>query len=319
MTRDVVVGFDGTGQKWEDNTNVARVLRAAEVAGHLTFYFPGVGTKWYNRVRGGVGGARTLETLGDALELVSDAYHVNNTDVRIWIVGYSRGGASAIAFSNLLFEVGVGRRIARPHVREEALNVIGARAGYRATRCRDFRRRHNTTRPDVHFVGCFDPVGALGLGIPRELARAWFGSLDLRVAPNVKHYFSLLALDEHRRFFQPIMQDRRNGNQVLQKWVPGCHGDIGGGERQPVAEYTVNDMLIYMSYDLTGIQPKIVDFNDCIQDTTSFHGLHRLPGKVNRRIGLGFPGERKSTLARFWQANLLAAGRPWGDIDDLPC
>ena len=301
MTEHVVVGFDGTACTPEDRTNVTRVLEAADEAGHATVYLPGVGTKWYNHVRGGVGGRQILHRMRDALWEVS--LYDNPT---VWVVGYSRGGAAATAFSNLLYAAGTGPALRTKSGLDEAMDAFTARNAA-ALKRRALRTRLGLKRPRVAFVGCFDPVDALGLGIPGWMARGFFGSIDRRVAPNVERYFALLSLDEQRRFFQPVMQDRQGTIKMSQLWVPGCHGDIGGGEGQPIARWTLRQMLLAMKAKMlpnldTG---RPIYLANCTDATSSWFGKHRWVGRTKRRSGLGFPGEEWSSLARYWQRNGL--------------
>lgn len=56
--KTVIICFDGTWNSWESGTNVSKLY--SEIADDSTrsstrrkFYDEGVGTKWYDRVRGG--------------------------------------------------------------------------------------------------------------------------------------------------------------------------------------------------------------------------------------------------------------------------
>ena len=51
--------------------------------------------------------------------------------------------------------------------------------------------------------------------------------------PSVKNAVQLLAIDESRSFFRPIMwtglKDPKTKNYLEQIWMPGVHSDVGGG------------------------------------------------------------------------------------------
>ena len=94
--KQIVVGFDGTGCTSFDDTNVYRILTWAG-ASHPIVYLPGVGDDWWEKVGGGMNGREMFRRLENALHVVACTWEPGDS---IFIVGYSRGGAAAIAFSN---------------------------------------------------------------------------------------------------------------------------------------------------------------------------------------------------------------------------
>ena len=316
--KSILIGFDGTGCNLQDETNVQRLLDAA-IKYHPTIYIRGVGDRWGMKLAGGVNGAEFFKRLREALRWCAMAWEPGDD---IYIVGYSRGGALAIAFSNLLYAVGMGPDFAsnRNPVFDEAFEVFEARPGYRALRQRAFRKKHGLQRPRVRFLGCFDPVGALGAGLPQWAARARYGVFSGRPAPNVENYLSLLALDEHRRTFSPIMQDRKGTIRMDQVWVPGCHGDIGGGNdrHRPVADYTYKEMsFALLLAGLSGMPFGRYPIDDSMFITSSWRRPYSWLGRAIRmpEEPLGFPGEKRSSLAKWWSD----MGRPtWSGTLGLP-
>lgn len=317
--KDILVAFDGTGCAWEDRTNVARVIEATREAGATAAYFDGVGTRWYNTVRGNLLGVGSFKRLAAALLTACRAWQPGD---RLWSVGFSRGGAAAIGFANLVDAVGVGPGLASEEAVAEAVRVWQSRPSYLVNRSARFRADHGTERPGLHFVGAFDPVGALGAAIPRVFARMKFAGFDQDLAPRLRHYFALLAVDERRAKFLPVLQDREARESTAQVWTPGCHGDVGGSHRQPLAGYALGLMLEAMrDAGLAGLPYGVLSprpYREALA-TTSGRGLAgRVMGRLGRRPGLGHVGERRSRLASAWLEDGRAPDTPpWVGVREL--
>ena len=54
----------------------------------------------------------------------------------------------------------------------------------------------------IHFVGVWDTVGALA-GLPRSVARVWWGFHDTTLSSYVSSAYQALAIDERRRPYRP--------------------------------------------------------------------------------------------------------------------
>lgn len=79
----------------------------------------------------------------------------------------------------------------------------------------------------VHFLGCFDTVGALGipvniLGIPFQKIDLF---TDMHVHENVLRAAHAMALDEKREAFQNTPMEDREG--ITQRGFAGDHGYVG--------------------------------------------------------------------------------------------
>ncbi len=87
----------------------------------------------------------------------------------------------------------------------------------------------------MRFIGVWDTVGALG--IPDNLS--WLDPLDpasphtfhdVKLNPFIPHARHAVAMDERRRAFTPTLWTTpAKGQDVVQKWFPGSHMDVGGG------------------------------------------------------------------------------------------
>ena len=96
----------------------------------------------------------------------------------------------------------------------------------------------------IQVVGVWDTVGFLGIpafAIP-GISRPTFGYLQTGLRLHIEHGFHALAIDEHRRAFEPTLwtvstPKDPNGPRaaprtiasVEQRWFVGAHGNVGGG------------------------------------------------------------------------------------------
>lgn len=222
-------------------------------------------------------------------------------DDRLYIFGYSRGGAAAISLANLLLRCGVAGAVGKPVVAREAWRAYGARAGYAGVRQAEFAEKHGTWRPNVQLLGLFDPVGALGVPFPRQLARIGFGQHVLTLGGNVRRYVALLALDEHRRTFRPVLQIGDYPEQtVKQIWCPGSHADVGGKTRLAKAALALmGEKAEYADLELAALPGVPADLS--MEDITKARRiLPRIERFVNRSCSPWNAGQKASPLVREW-------------------
>jgi hypothetical protein len=197
--------FDGTWNVDEEepseDTNI--VIFRDIYAGPVE-YRSGVGTRWgvIGRVLGGMlgfGGRTRIDEMYD--ELVEN-YRKGDHDIDI--IGFSRGAALAVHFSNLIADKGIKL--------EGAERVI----------------------PDIRFLGIWDLVGSFGLNFNTLID---FQSINIGwkidTVPNiVKHCFHAMALDERRETFNVTRLDAdQTKPHVSEMWFRGNHSDIGGGNK----------------------------------------------------------------------------------------
>lgn len=211
--------FDGT---WNDektagvygeNTNVVEFARAYD--GDLKvvqsdqgekeqptvrddFFVGGVGTRYSlpGRIFGGafgIGGRKRVNEAKAAL-----AANFARGDDKVDIIGFSRGAALALHFSN---------------------TVAGMKV-------KD--RNGNNVAVDVRFLGLWDVVASFGIPInvgPLEFQRVNLG-YKLTLSDKIRYCFHAVSLDERRQSFRVTRVD--NGYQV---WFRGVHSDVGGGNK----------------------------------------------------------------------------------------
>jgi hypothetical protein len=245
-------GFDGTGDRWNPGTrwklgdlrklteeqkqnllktiephaktengryltNVVFFYKEYVRSGLHAEYFPGVGSgAWFETKFGKTldfifGGAFGIGAKG----IVNQAFgrlkkNFEKGDRVIDIVGYSRGAAIARMFADKTF--------------------------------RDYKKLGNLTEPpEIRFVGLFDTVASFGN--PFNDNELFF---QKNLPRTVKNAFHAMSLDLNRKGFG---LDRAYGENVLEVWFRGGHGDIGGnsalndGPNRGRTNITLNFML----------------------------------------------------------------------------
>jgi hypothetical protein len=198
------------------------------------YYDAGVGThgSWFKRLAGGMFGTGLCANILQAYRFLSLNYRPGDD---IHIFGYSRGAFSARSLCGLLSASGLLRADACDHD-----NQHFAWRYYRTDPKKRFPAEHERLRRltyddvRVRFLGVFETVGALG--IPSTLlnwpSRRALQFHDTEVSAIVDHACQALAIDEHRKEFEPAvwkLPQHRGYLTVEQAWFPGVHANIGGG------------------------------------------------------------------------------------------
>lgn len=253
-SRRLVLLFDGTWNKPESNTNVQRLRRLIaprDLAGieQQVNYIPGMGmTAGLSLLLGGAFGYGLSGHVMEGYRWLCETWQPGDD---IFLFGFSRGAYSARSLCGMVRKCGLLRRDANGQVGNA--EISGAYNFYREPGskpddavARDFRASHST-EVDIHFIGVWDTVGALG--IPGTVAwfpcaRSRYQFHDTELSKIVKHAYQALALDEHRADFQPAIWTRNPDTmkpgesltskkaeqvEIEQRWFIGAHADVGGG------------------------------------------------------------------------------------------
>lgn len=247
----IAIFLDGTWNTLNNNTNVWRLksLCAPDEPGQLIYYSQGVGTRFGEKARGGVEGYGLDNEIIDAYMWLVQVFETGDD---ILLLGFSRGAYAARSLSGLISKCG----ILKPG---SPLSIEQLYARYR-------RRTDKTIRQllaggpssysvleerwvadyciptNIKFVGVWDTVGSVGnplAGLRRNVTRYRF--LDTHLYLDNEFAFHALALDEHRKQFEPTFWTRTIDNnaaqdasprtllQVEQRWFVGAHANVGGG------------------------------------------------------------------------------------------
>jgi len=199
--------FDGTWNSDDDTDGKdTNVIRFCELYQCDYKYISGVGTQFgaIGHALGGIfgtGGKTRIKEMSEAL-----ASNWEKGDEIIDVIGFSRGAALAVHFSNTIGEDGV-----------ELSNG-------------------KTIKPKVRFLGLWDIVGSFGLSFDtfinfQDINLGW--DIDY-IGNNVEKCCHAMALDERRETFNVTRLDPDNKFEAIEEqWFRGVHSDIGGGNENP--------------------------------------------------------------------------------------
>jgi uncharacterized protein (DUF2235 family) len=252
MSKRLVVCCDGTWNRPEEleqgvpaPTNVSKLALAVaseDPAGtpQLLFYQQGVGTRRFERIRGGAFGYGLSRNVRDCYSFVVENYEPGD---ELYLFGFSRGAFTARSTAGFVRNCGI--------LRPEHVGRIND--AYRLYRARDparhpnglearlFRRMYSRadSENEIKFIGVWDTVGSLGIPIDGVrvpfITRLW-SFHDVTLSSHVRFAYQALAIDEQRLPFKPTLwrqQDDAKDQILEQVWFAGVHSDVGGGYPDP--------------------------------------------------------------------------------------
>ena len=321
MSKNIVLLFDGTWNKPSEftdpecstDTNVRRFyasIHKTTAAGQPqdAWYNQGVGTRWWNTIQGGVFGHGLDEHVVSGYEHLCKVFE---PECKIYLLGFSRGAYTARSLIGMIRKAGILRTPGQT-------NLASAYALYRARgihpnapSAQRFRDLHSY-KTEIHFVGVWDTVGALGipLGMFKDFNVSEYGFHDTKLSKIVRNAFHALALDEHRAPYSATLwgpQTLDDKHQRLeQSWFAGAHADVGGGyARQPLS----NPPLRWMQQRALqcGLELDVIPVSPCEHDNEQEHyaditdsfahflgGVWAATSKRNfRRVGLEDDGPQR--------------------------
>lgn len=227
-------------------TNVCRFYRSVLRLGagdvgpgelqQTKWYDKGVGTDWYDRIRGGAFGLGLSRKIREGYQYLSDTYDDGD---EVFVLGFSRGAYTARSFVGMIRNCGLlpkGSSGGSPDSAEllEAYELYRARdSGPDSERAQFFRAKEKAPLIPIKLLGVWDTVGALG--VPLESFDAFnkeqFAFHDTELSGIVQNAFHAVAVDEHREPYKVTLWDPKlKLDQVIeQRWFVGAHADVGGG------------------------------------------------------------------------------------------
>jgi uncharacterized protein (DUF2235 family) len=235
MQRHIVL-YDGTWNDPSDRTNVFRLARYildrdTNGVTQRFKYDAGIGTGRFGKLAGGAFGVGLSRNLMEGYSWLAKSYREGD---EIWIFGFSRGAYTARSLAGLIRKCGLldGHT---PKLLTQAYKLYRDTAeppeGDKASAFRE----HYSHEPDIHFIGVWDTVGALGIpgtAISETGAFKWH---DQQISKKTKYAYHAMALDEHRKSYDTTLWTTADGEKkpenidVEQCWFIGAHANVGGG------------------------------------------------------------------------------------------
>ncbi|ORX61504.1 hypothetical protein DM01DRAFT_1316272 [Hesseltinella vesiculosa] len=257
IRRRIILSLDGTWDTAQATTNIFRWHQHIDMTVHeyegdhwsqIPAYFPGVGTYDKNQEHNAVDGALGIgidRQILSAYSFLAQTLKDAEKD-EVWVLGFSRGAYAARSLVGMLHNVGLlpPDRLTN-HQIKSAYRFYRDRSPSTTPDCdkaRAFRKENGCVNPIIRFLGCFDTVGNLGVPtLPFFLGGSLLQQLfpcgsrfhDTNLSPWVKSAFHALSIHEQRQWFKPTLmtyaQTPNWDQELVQKWFPGVHSDIGGG------------------------------------------------------------------------------------------
>ena len=245
--------LDGTWNVVSDNTNVWRLRSLFALVGgdgceQRAYYSTGLGTKFGEKVRGGMFWSGIDTAITSAYEWLIENYEPND---EIFIFGFSRGAYTARSLSGFISKCGLlqrgaplgvnqlykrYRRSGEQTIRELIAEQKDKTAGH--TFEEGWMLKYAQPVP-IKFIAVFDTVGALGVPFPifRRLKGSAYPFLNTGLRQNNEYAFHAMAIDEHRKAFLnslwtnqgAITAKPRAIERTEQRWFVGAHANVGGG------------------------------------------------------------------------------------------
>lgn len=302
MPKSLIICCDGTWNKPDQGggpTNVTKMARAIlprSASGdlQLVYYDEGVGTgNSLDRIFGGALGIGLGANVQQAYRFLALNYELGD---RILMFGFSRGAYTVRSLAGLVSLVGL--------LRKGDLDQMPRVWDYYRTPPADRRvdfidaRWVEERRPEIHLVGVWDTVGALGIptNVLGKVGRRRHEFHDVALGRKIRRAYQALAIDERRKSFPPAVWDTRAAapaQVVEQVWFAGAHSNVGGGYPDPVLSdqaflWMVNKARPHLDYDEDYLQRRV----DVLKDdeargrlVDSSRGFWGALGRINRIIG----------------------------------
>lgn len=299
--KNIIICADGTWNSplQEQATNVLRIARAIadrDGQGHnqVVFYDWGVGS-YYGKVSGGVAGEGLEKNITDCYRFIVHNYEPGD---RLYFFGFSRGAFTVRSLGGFIRNCGILKKEHAGQIEQGFKKVYKKRSKNThpdSDKAKTFRSQFAVAdRSDIHFVGVFDTVGALGVPI------TFWGLLDndehlfhdLEPSSIIRTARHALSLDECRKDYEAAIWTDKPDIDLLQVWFPGVHSDIGGGyaDDHRLADQAMLWMLKEAQAAGLKFKPALrrgLDPDPMGKEHNEYKHIYRLRGRRYRRPGPG--------------------------------
>ena len=240
MSKNIIICLDGTWDKpdekpHEENEetnvrNLYELLEKDEPHKQVVYYDTGVGSHWYDRIRGGVSGRGLSKNIREAYYEICRHYEEGD---KVCVFGFSRGAYTARSLTGLIYSCGL--------IRKDALTDESIAEAFDVYKKADKPTRQaykdKNVRCKIEIIGVWDTVGALGIPISffKKYTNKFLQFHDTKINKEINRAYHALSIDEQRETFRPTLWNVRAGNShqtIDQVWFAGVHSDVGGGYMQ---------------------------------------------------------------------------------------
>lgn len=144
---------------------------------------------------------------------------------KIYVFGFSRGAVAARALTGFITHSGLLKSNSSSLTEHAWRYFTGKKENVDYA---TLQRAH--THPDVkiEFLGVWDTVSG---PYKKDEVLKRYRFKGLKLDPCVKHGVHVISIDDSRSDFVPLLwSGSSNNSQILEQiWMPGVHGDVGGG------------------------------------------------------------------------------------------
>ncbi|MEX2365118.1 MAG: DUF2235 domain-containing protein, partial [Pseudohongiellaceae bacterium] len=190
-------------------SNVAKMARILlTTAEQVTWYDEGVGTRnWLDKFTGGAFDHGLFKNVQEAYRFVVENYQPGD---RLVLFGFSRGAYTARSLAGLIGKMGILRKKYISKI--EQIYELYRKHDADPFEIEEYRERFSHVDRDVHFLGVWDTVGALGIPLKSlNWMTSWLYKFhDTKLSAHVKNAFHAVAVDEKRRSFNPTLWQASN-------------------------------------------------------------------------------------------------------------
>jgi len=271
-------------------TKIAQAIAGRDASGVLqhVYYDRGVGTDWWDHLRGGAFGVGLSENIREAYQFLVTRYEPGD---ELWFFGFSRGAYTVRSLAGFVRNSGLLRREHAGQV-DEAYALYRRRdadSNPRPIEAQLFRRTYTYESEGyeirIKCIGVWDTVGALVIpigilgAITRDVLHLQFH--DVNLSSYVDNAFQALAIDEKRAAFRPSIwqqQPHAVGQRLVQVWFPGVHANVGGG----YPDSSLSDIALLWMKDRT------LECGLAFDDGYVSRTVHAAPTGVLRNSRTGF-------------------------------
>lgn len=245
MPKRIVICADGTWNTPDQKdrgevcpSNVAKIAaciadRGSDGLRQMVYYDRGVGTEWYDRIRGGISGVGIAKNIKEAYRFLIENYEEGD---ELFFFGFSRGAYTVRSAAGLIRNSGLLLK-ANPARIDDAYNLYRRRdsKSHPASVESVLFRKTYSRAVRIKCIGVWDTVGALGIPVQEfDILNKFLGVEfhDVKLSSYVDNAFQALAIDEKRKAFAPSIwkqQEHATNQRLEQVWFSGVHTNIGGG------------------------------------------------------------------------------------------